>query len=60
MLDVMLILSFTMCSLCCVRSLWREGWGYAIAGAMFGMVFLLAFLLFRMPGGTMVSLGVAA
>lgn len=57
MLDAMLILSFTMCTFCSVRSLWPESSGYAIAGAMFGVVFLFAFLLFRTPGSTVVSLG---
>lgn len=57
MLDVMLIVSFAMCTFCSVRSLWPEGSGYAIAAALHGLVFLLGFLLFRMPGSTLVSLG---
>lgn len=56
MLDAMLILSFTMCLFCSVRSLWKDGWRYAIAGACFGLVFLFGFLLFRMPNSTLVSL----
>lgn len=56
MLDAMLILSFAMCVLCSVRSLWRDGWRYAIAGAAFGVVFLFGFFLFRMPTSALVSL----
>ena len=57
MLDAMLVLSFTMCLSCSVRSLWKDGWRYAIAGALFGAVFLFAFLIFRSPVSTVVSLG---
>ena len=56
MLDAMLILSFAMCLFCCIRSLWKDGWGYAIAGAMFALVALLAILLYRMPTSALVSL----
>ena len=56
MLDVILILSFAMCTLCCVRSLAREASGYAIAGAMFGLLFLLTFWMYRCQGGVLVAL----
>lgn len=57
MLDAMLIVSFTMCLTCSIRSLWLDGWRYAIAGALFGAVFLFAFLIWRSPVSTLVSLG---
>lgn len=57
MLDAMLILSFAMCLLCCVRSLWKDGWRYALVGAVFGGLFLFAFQIFRTPISNLASLG---
>ena len=56
MLDAMLILSFAMCVLCSARSLAREASGYAVAGAMFGLLFLLTFWMYRCQDGVLVAL----
>lgn len=55
MLDVMLILSFAMCGVCSIRATVQEQPGYAIAGALFGLVFLAGWFLFGLQGTALVA-----
>ena len=56
MLDVVLILSFAMCALCSIRSTVQEQPGYAIAGALFGLVFLAGWFLVGLQSAARVAL----
>lgn len=56
MLGIILIISFAMCALCSIRSTVQEQPGYAIAGALFGLVFLAGWFLVGLQSAARVAL----
>ena len=55
MLGIILIISFAMCGVCSIRATVQEQPGYAIAGALFGLVFLAGLLLVGMQSTVLVA-----